>query len=238
MLKIAVFDSPASSEQLEDVLVRLLFDKCEFGYETYTSMADVVQIDFEHDFHFDIVFIEVNADVLPGIEIAKRIRETGNIRTEIVFTSTDDSYALFGYKLRAFDYLVKPIPIKALSETLDRYFCYCMADTESYFTYKVSGMAQRMRLDDIFYFMSSGRKCSIVNKSGDSEFYAKLDEVETRLDPEQFVRVHQSYIVQLKYIKSLTREGLTMNNGLFVPVSQKRYAGVKKQFMRYLEIEE
>ena len=238
MLRIAVFDCKSSAEQFEDVLVRLLFDKCEFGFETYTSMDEVMRIDFERDFHVDLVFIEVSADVLPGIEIAKRIRETGNVHTEIIFISTDDSYALFGYKLRVFDYLVKPIPIKALAETIDRYFCYCDADVESYFTYKVSGMVQKMRLDDIFYFMSSGRKCSIVNKGGDSEFYAKLDEVEARLDPEQFLRVHQSYIVQLKYIKSLTRDGMTMNNGLFVPVSQKRYVTVKKQFMKYLEIEE
>lgn len=238
MLKIAVFDTKKSTEQLEDVLVRLLFDKCEFGYESYTSMEEVMQIDFERDFRFDIVFIEVSADVLPGIEIAKRIRETGNIRTEIIFTSADDSYALFGYKLRVFDYLMKPIPIKMLSETIDRYFCYCMADVESYFSFKVSGNMQKIRTDDIFYFMSSGRKCSVVNKGADSEFYAKLDEVESRLDPEQFIRVHQSYIVQLKYVKSLTRDGLTMNNGLFVPVSQKRYAYVKQQFMKYLEIEE
>jgi DNA-binding LytR/AlgR family response regulator len=238
MLKIAVFDLEKNTEQLEDVLVRLLFDKCEFGFETYTSMSRVMQIDFENDFHFDLVFIEVNADILPGVEIAKRIRETVNIRTEIIFTSKDDSYALFGYKLRVFDYLIKPIPIKTLSETIDRFFCYSDSDPDSYFTFKISGMVQKMRLDDIYYFMSSGRKCSIVNKGADSEFYAKLDEVESRLDPEQFVRVHQSYIVQLKYIKSLTRDGLTMNNGLFVPISQKRYVGVKKQFMHYLEIEE
>ena len=62
--------------------------------------------------------------------------------------------------------------------------------------------------------------------------------MEARLDPEQFLRVHQSYIAQLKYIKGLTRDGMTMNNGLFVPVSQKRYVTVKKQFMKYLEIEE
>ena len=238
MLKIAAFDALQSTEQLEDVLVRLLFDKCEFGLQAYTSMEEVMEIDFERDFQYDIVFIEVSADILPGIEIAKRIRETGHIRTEIIFTSADDSYALYGYKLRAFDYLVKPIPIKMLAETLDRYFCYNDADIENCFTYKISGVVQRMRLDDIFYFMSSGRKCSIVNKSEDSEFYAKLDEVEQKLDAEQFIRVHQSYIVQLKYIKSLTREGLTMNNGLFVPVSQKRYGEVKKKFMKYLQIEE
>ena len=238
MLRIAVFDQKKSTEQLEDVLVRLLFDKCEFGYETYTSMEQVMEIDFEHDFQFDIVFIEVNADILPGIEIAKRIRETGNVHTEIILTSKDDSYALFGYKLRVFDYLIKPIPIKTLSETIDRFFCYSNADTESFFTYKTAGTVQKIRLDDIFYIMSNGRKCSIINKGADCEFYAKLDEVESRLDAEQFIRVHQSYIVQLKYIKSLTRDGLTMNNGLFVPVSQKRYVSVKKQFMQYLEIEE
>ncbi|MBQ7542920.1 MAG: response regulator transcription factor [Clostridia bacterium] len=238
MLKIAVFDHERSAQQLEDVLVRLLFDKCEFGYETYTTRDEIAAIDFERDFRFDLVFIELNAEFFSGVEIAKKIRETGNIRTEIVFTSTDDSYALFGYRLRVFDYLIKPIPIKTISETIDRYFCYCTAETEGFFSFKASGAAQRIRLDDIYYFMSNGRKCCIVNKGMDNEFYAKLNEVEAKLDPEQFIRVHQSYIVQLKYIKGLTRDGLMMTNDLFVPVSQKRYPGVKKQFMKYLGIEE
>ena len=145
---------------------------------------------------------------------------------------------MYGYKLRVYDYLIKPIPIRTISETLDRYFCSSMADTESYFSFKVSGTAKRIRLDDIYYFMSSGRKCIIVNKGRDNEFYAKLNDVEQMVDPELFIRVHQSYIVQLKYIKELTRDGLMMMNDLFVPVSQKKYSGVKKQFMQYLGIEE
>ncbi len=238
MLKIAVFDTEDNADQLEEVLIRLLFDRCEFGYEVYTDPRQVAQIDFAQDFHFDIVFIEVDAEIFPGIEIARRIRESGNVHTEIIILSADDSYVLYGYKLRVFDYLIKPAPIRTLSETIDRYFAYYEADTDKFFTYKVSGNVQRVRLDDIYYFMSSGRKCSAIHKDGDSEFYAKLDEVETQLDAEDFIRVHQSYIVHVKYIKTLTKEGITMQNGLFVPISQRRYSSVKAKFMQYLNIEE
>lgn len=238
MLKIAVFDLESSARKFEDVLVNILFDKCEFGYEEYTNPKEALELDFNNEFDFDIAFIEINSQRFPGIEIAKRIRESGNIKTEIIFISDDDSFALYGYKLKVFDYLVKPIPIKTIAETLDRYFCYFESDEDNYYSFKVSGAVQKIRLDDIFYFTSSGRKCIIVNKRADCEFYSKLDEVETQLDNDIFIRVHQSYIVNIRFIKSLTKDGLTMNNGLFVPVSQRRHGEVKSKFMKYLEIEE
>lgn len=238
MLKIAVFDLEHSAEKFEDVLVNILFDKCEFGFEAYTNPKEALEIDFKNDFDFDIVFIEINSQRFPGIEIAKRIRESGNIKSEIIFVSDDDSFALYGYKLKVFDYLVKPIPIKTIAETLDRYFCYFESDEDNYFSFKVSGSIQKLRLDDIFYFTSNGRKCIVVNKRADCEFYSKLDEIETQLDADEFIRVHQSYIVNIRCIKSLTKDGLTMANGLFVPVSQRRHAEVKSKFMKYLEIEE
>lgn len=238
MLKIAVFDLEPSARKLEDVLVNILFDKCEFGYEEYVNPSAALSIDFKNDFDFDIAFIEINSQLFPGIEIAKRIRESGNIKTEIVFISDDDSFALFGYKLRVFDYLIKPMPVKTIAETLDRYFCYFESDTASCFSFKISGVIQKVRLDDVYYFTSSGRKCIIVNKNSDGEFYSKLDEVETQLNSDDFIRVHQSYIVNIRYIKSLTKDGLTMSNGLFVPVSQRRYGDVKSKFMKYLDIEE
>lgn len=238
MLKIAVFDSEPSARKLENVLVNILFDKCEFGYEAYTNPKAALEIDFTDGFDFDIVFLEINSQRFPGIEIAKKIRESGNIKSELVFISDDDSFALFGYKLKAFDYLIKPISVKTIAETLDRYFCYFESDADSYFSFKVSGAIQKIRFDDICYFTSNGRKCIIVNKRADCEFYSKLDEIETQLDADDFIRVHQSYIVNIRCIKSLTKDGMTMNNGLFVPVSQRRYSEVKSKFMKYLEIEE
>lgn len=238
LLKIAVFDREQNARKLENILVNILFDKCEFGYEAYTDPLAALNMDFTQNFDFDIVFIEINADSFPGIEIARRMRESGVIKTEIIFMSSDDSFALYGYKLRIFDYLIKPIPIKTLAETLERYFCYFDSYEDECFSYKVSGTVQKIRLDDIFYFTSNGRKCIIVNKHGDCEFYSKLDEVEELIDSDDFIRTHQSYIVNIKCVKSLTKDGMTMSNGLFVPVSQRRYGEVKSKFMKYLEIEE
>jgi DNA-binding LytR/AlgR family response regulator len=238
MLKIAVFDTEANAAQLEQALIRLLFDRCEFGYEAYTDPRAASQIDFANGFPFDIAFIEVDAAVFPGVGIAEKIRESGNIHTEIVILSADDSYLLYGYKLHVFDYLIKPASIRQLSETIDRYFAFNEADEEKFFSFKVNGSVQRIRLDDVYYFMSTARKCSVIHRDGDSEFYAKLDEVEAQLDSEEFIRVHQSYIVRIRYIKSLTKDGLTMTNGLFVPISQRRYGSVKAKFMQFLNINE
>lgn len=237
MLKVAVFDTVSNARQWEDVLVNILFDKCEFGLETYTNPKTALETDFASDFEFDVVFINIDSGVFPGIEIAKKIRASGNIKTELVLFSEDENYALYGYKLKSFDYLVKPISPKTLAETLDRYFYFYELD-DNYFSFKVSGAIQKIHFEDIFYFTSNGRKCIIVNKRADCEFYSKLDEIEAQLDEDSFVRVHQSYIVNIRCIKSMTKDGLTLNNGLFVPISQRRYSEAKARFMKYLNIQE
>lgn len=237
MLKIAVFDVEPNIKGIENVLVNILFDKCEFGFEAYTRPKDSLELDFSN-FDFDIAFIETDSNCFPGVDVARKIRESGNIKTEIVFISPDDSLALYGYKLKAFDYLIKPIPIKTISETLERYFCYNESDYIKYFSFKNYGAIQKIKLDDIYYFASNGRKCTIINNRGDCEFYAKLDEVESQLNENDFIRVHQSYIVNVRYIKGMTKDGITMNNGLFVPISQRRYSEAKSKFMKYLNIDE
>ena len=237
MLKIAVFDLEQSIKGIENVLVNILFDRCEFGFEAYTKPNEALTLDFKNDFDFDIAFIEIDSNRFPGIEIAKKIRESGNIKTEIVLISTDDSFALYGYKLNAFDYLIKPIPIKTISESLDRYFCYYESDYVKYFSFKNYGAIQKIKLDDIYYFTSNGRKCTIINNRADCDFYAKLDDIESQLDENGFIRVHQSYIVNVRYIKGMTKDGITMNNGLFVPISQRRYSEAKSKFMKYLNID-
>ena len=68
-------------------------------------------------------------------------------------------------------------------------------------------------------------------------FYSKLNLIEEQLDVgvKNFVRVHQSYLVNVQYIKTLTRDNIVMENGTYIPVSRKYQERVHNRFLAFLE---
>ena len=66
------------------------------------------------------------------------------------------------------------------------------------------------------------------------EFYAKLDEIEELLKGKHFVRAHQSYLVNMAYIKYIIGNSLVLENGENIPISRNRMKSARETFTEYL----
>ena len=65
--------------------------------------------------------------------------------------------------------------------------------------------------------------------------YQTLDELENQLLEYDFVRVHQSFLVNMDYIVTMQRYQLELSNGKQIPIAKKRYSFVKERFILYKE---
>lgn len=92
-------------------------------------------------------------------------------------------------------------------------------------------------LKDIYYIESQKRVINIHYYDGFSTYYYKLDEVEKKLK-NNFLRTHQSFIVNLDKVKKLVNDGLLLYGGTIVPISRSRYKDVVGTVSRYLNIGE
>ena len=92
-------------------------------------------------------------------------------------------------------------------------------------------------LKDIYYIESQKRVINIHYYDGFSTYYYKLDEVEKKLK-KNFLRTHQSFIVNLDKVKKLVNDGLLLYGGTIVPISRSRYKDVVGTVSRYLNIGE
>ena len=63
--------------------------------------------------------------------------------------------------------------------------------------------------------------------------YGKLDEVEKELEDKAFLRIHQSYLVNMKHIVGINRYEALLNNGIRLKISKDRYKSVKEKFVSY-----
>lgn len=100
-------------------------------------------------------------------------------------------------------------------------------DKENAFSYYKRPFYLHAPYDTIKYFVSEGRRTRIVctDEEHDDAFYKKLNDVEALVSSKQrtFLRIHQSYLVNIKYVAAYTRSHVTLTTGEYLPISKYEY---------------
>ena len=167
---------------------------------------------------------------LNGVECAKLLRDIG-VNSLIVFITSSAEYVFSGYEVKAFRYILKTDLVNAFS----RVFGECLLELKklntSFFTVKTSSSVKNIPLSDILYFESNKRLLNIHTKNEVISFYEKLDNVEDELKEKDFIRTHQSYLVNAQKIKSVSKDSALLVNGFSLPVSKSKATKVKDAYL-------
>lgn len=91
--------------------------------------------------------------------------------------------------------------------------------------------------DDIIYIETSRHKNTFYTKDETYSIYKKLNELEEELKPYGFVRIHQSFLVNMRYVKKISSYVMTLTTGLELSVPKARYPKVKKEYSAFLHLE-
>jgi two-component system LytT family response regulator len=191
----------------------------------------------------DLIFLDI---AMPGENGFELISSAQEHNAHVVFTTAFDQYALKAIKANALDYLLKPIDIDELKETVDKAARYIELnrneasrnerlknlkhDLENKNVKKLSlpnGQGYTLVDIDTIIHIEADSNYSIFHLSGkDSITVSKvLKEYEELLPEQQFIRVHKSSIVNLDYVQEYnSRNGLELilNNGTKIAVSRRR----------------
>ena len=175
-----------------------------------------------------VVFLDINMDGMDGLEAARQIK-TEYPKVHIVLVTAYVNYALDGYKVKASRFLLK--------DDLEQTFEECMDDIlkeiqqeERVVTFDfVEGNAQ-LRVDDIIYIETNRHKNIFYTQSQTLSIYRKMDDLENELKNMGFVRVHKSFLINMKYIKKISSYRMTLTTGKEISVPKSRYPEVKQQY--------
>ena len=180
--------------------------------------------------HPDICFLDVHMPGLSGVEAARLIGR----RAHLVFVTAFDQYAVQAFEQGALDFLVKPVELARLADTVGRLQERLRAaqpspDTEALLEQLAArlrkdaapaplrwirasvGQALRLISVDEIDFLRSDEKYTLIawrgdmGKPGEALIRTPLKELVTQLDPTQFVQVHRSVVVNLHAISHVTR---------------------------------
>lgn len=175
-----------------------------------------------------IIFLDINMDGMDGLEAARQIK-TEYPKVHIVLVTAYVNYALDGYKVKASRFLLKDDLEKTLPECMDDILKEIQQEERVVEFNFVEGNVP-IRIDDIIYIETSRHKNIFYTKNQTFSIYRKMDELERDLKGMGFVRIHQSFLINMKYIGKISSYVMTLTTGKQISVPKSRYPDVKRQY--------
>ena len=235
-MKIAVCDD---SRKDRGSLIRLLREyEQSKGKEFEIAQYDCGEALLENNVYLQscqIIFLDINMTHLSGLETAAAIKNLYP-KILIVLVTAYMNYVLDGYKVRASRFLVKDDLSISITECMDALVEEIEQESRIIEFPFVEGKI-RLKVNDIIYIETDRHKNVFYTKEGRYNIYKKLDVIEEELRDFGFVRIHLSFLVNMRYIRKISSYVLTLTTGKEISVPKTRYAEVKKQYILFKGVE-
>ncbi|WP_438313471.1 LytR/AlgR family response regulator transcription factor [Sporosarcina sp. FA9] len=158
----------------------------------------------------DVVFLDVEMPKMNGMDVAKVFLELKKVPI-IIFATAYPQFAAEAFRINAIDYLLKPYDEEQLKQAISRIekgiYPTEKIDTASNLgkmAVEKDGEIDYILIKDILYMYRENKTTKIITHKNDYEVRTALKELESRLIPFSFFRIHKSYLVNMIYISRLT----------------------------------
>ncbi|MBO1001467.1 LytR/AlgR family response regulator transcription factor [Pseudogracilibacillus auburnensis] len=158
----------------------------------------------------DVVFLDIEMPKMDGIEVAKSLLELKKSPL-IVFATAYPQFAAEAFRINAVDYLLKPYDIDQLTQAMERIrnimFPVKSAPNSTplgKLAVEKDGEIDYVFISDILYLSPDGKTTMIKTRKNEYVVKSSLKELENRLIPFSFFRIHRSFLVNLTYVTRLT----------------------------------
>ena len=203
------------AKMLESIFIKNDID-AEIGLKASTP-SDV--IDYLKNKKVDVLILDINLKSgITGCDIADMVRKK-NKDVYIIFTTGHLEYVLIAYKYKTFDYLPKPVAQERLEETILR-LIDDIKHTPSKFI-KLNNNKTIINQDEVNYIKKDGMKLVFCTNTRSYETYSSFNKIQDCL-PENFLRCHKSYIVNVKNISDINSNNtILFSNNNFCSIGAK-----------------
>jgi two-component system LytT family response regulator len=223
---IIVEDEPLAAKVLTDYIREVPFLELKGTFKDA-----IIATDFLRNNNVNLIFLDIHLPKLKGMAFLKTLTHP----PAVIITTAYHQYAVEGFDLNVTDYLLKPIEFERFLVAVNKVSAYAKASADKsageglafaeasagkdYLFLNVQKKKVKLLFSDILYIESQREYVKIVTTK--KEYVSKISthEVEARLPPNLFKRIHRSFIVSVSKIESYTAEEVEVN-GVAIPVGR------------------
>lgn len=206
------------SKQWPEIIINAA---CQDGSEALEAIAE---------FQPNVAFLDIRMPGVNGMDVAAACA-TLSPKTQVVFVTAYNQYAIDAFEKGAIDYLLKPIEPNRLASTIERLKTRAqtgasnaaaleiimsqlqralparsVAEPLVWLTASTGKESKLIMIEDVLYFQSDSKYTTVVTKDGEALLRTPLRELIDKLDAQQFKQIHRSTIVNMKAVASISRD--------------------------------
>lgn len=234
MLRIAVCDD-------NETMLRSLTDKISETYKQNSMTFEIrsfisgeIFLNSHKEHPFDVVFLDIDMPTISGFDIAEQVNNADE--TLIVFVTSHDELVYSSIKFRPFRFIRKSYLETELNEVLaDVNAELLKRNAARKFMFQAKSGEVFVDLSLVEYIEIYSHWLIVHLKDNEClECYGSLSNMEHELSNYDFVRTHKSYIVNCKYIYSIEKNQIVLDDKTVIPVSRYKVESVKQKFRSFL----
>lgn len=242
MTRIAIIDDEFNVRELLKKLIDILYKDIEIVGEAASIMEAKKMLNATQP---DIVLLDIELEDGTGFSLLDQLE---SIDFKLVFITAFNQYAIKAFKYNAIDYLLKPISPEEFKNTLDRVKDQVFKENEiqllltqlkegENFEYKkivINTVKEKhiINIEDILYCESEGAYTNIVTKTLTILASKNLKHFQELLPEFQFIRPHQSFLVNKKVVISIKDNTLLLTSKIEIPISSRKKAEIKNILLK------
>lgn len=217
---LIIEDEPLAAEILEDYVKQIPFLKLA------GICSDALKgLAFLQENPVDLLFLDIHLPGLKGLDFLRTLQHAPSV----IITTAYHEYALQGYELNVVDYLLKPIEFKRFVEAVNKVKAKEQLSTKpETITIHAEKKTIILSVDEILFIESQKEYIKVQTTSKAYLTKYALTKIEEELNPDQFLRTHRSFIINIKHLKAFNATEVEVS-GVTIPIGGNYKESVEKR---------
>lgn len=231
MIRFAIIDDETEvANKLTSYIDKYFqINNCQCEVKFFDTASKLLE---NYHFDFDAIFMDINMPGVDGMSATKELRRLDK-NVKIIFVTSLAQYAIKGYEVNAFDFVVKPVNYYTFAMKLDRFMENYREKEEASIIIKANNSFIKTPVSDIKYIEVSDHKLIVHTISNDFETYDTLSNYLNLLKNEPFSLCNRCYLVNLKYVNKVNKDAVYIGNNC-IQMSRRKYKEFMNSLNKYL----
>ena len=231
LINIAIVDDDEGELHYIEKTVTHAFQKLNITYTVQTFQSARAMLQHQKTQPFDAVFLDIDMPDVNGMDAAEELDRLEH-GTEIVFVTNHDELVYKAYHFKAIGFIRKKHMDSEMDEIIE-VLISILSRKRKHLTFQDAGKIIRIRLDDIIFIHSDDHYAEVFTVHNKEVIRESLNTIESSYGSFGLIRIHMRYLVNYKYIYSIEKKTITLQDRQQLPLSRSRSGTVKELFQMY-----